>query len=307
MKSTSFVALAIGLCLGGCAASKKVPATDGQASAQEGVFALDPEAKASFERVTTFRSEISVPGTDFKQAEERIITVAAKASQENGNIRLEHQYKNLTLRLSGVVNGEVSGEIDGVTLVGIISPKGELLQVEGLDTLQAALTELAGPEQAELAKQMFTAENLKLYFLGRYDTMVSDLLGHPTTPGSSWQVELGGDPLVTRRNLKVEREEPCGAASCRRVTADYGINADAVSAMAHALFSAVAVSDTGEVTPIDVVSSEFRIQDSVLVEPDTLHYHDASFVEEGRAKLSVGGQPQDIVIRRSRTMAYNYK
>jgi len=109
--------------------------------------------------------------------------------------------------------------------------------------------------------QMFTLDAVKEIAVARFEMVVRDVVGHPTAPGSNWDVEPD-DPAVQKKTLAVDKLEPCGAATCARV------------------------------------STQYDYKDEIVVEPSTLIDHFGTFSQTAKVRfVGASGQPIPVEFR----------
>ena len=121
--------------------------------------------------------------------------------------------------------------------------------------------------------------------MARFEMVVRDAVGHPTAPGSTWTV-ADTDPAVKRKSMTVDRLEPCGTARCARVTAQYDV--DPQAAARQALREAAEFLAANGVNPADaeVLEASLDYRDELLLEPNTLVDHGATFSQIARVTFS---------------------
>ena len=172
---------------------------------------------------------------------------------------------------------------------GIIGPEGA-----GKTTLMRTLLGLLRPDAGEAA---LTPARVKEIAVARFEMVVRDLVGHPTAPGSSWTA-ADDDPVVQKKTVTVDKLEPCGTATCARVSAQYEVNPKA--AALRALRSGAIFLAQNGVNPAqtEVLDTSFDARDELQVEPSTMIDHAATFSQTARVTfVGANGQPLQFEFR----------
>jgi hypothetical protein len=133
--------------------------------------------------------------------------------------------------------------------------------------------------------------------VARFEMVISDVVGRPTAPGSSWPV-VDPDNVILKKLMTVDRLEPCGAARCARVSAQYEVNPQA--AARRAMRSAAAFLARNGVNPAqaEVLDATMDYRDELLLEPSTLVDHSATFTQISRVTFAgSNGKPIPVEFR----------
>lgn len=257
-----------------------------------GKFTYAPAPGTRFVRTVKLTTETSLPGSAYRQLEEREFVWNVGVAREGGSTLVTQQLQRLAVRINGaeVVDGErVPGSELSVDLV--VDRDAHITEVRGAERAAELLSGLARPGLQQVANTMFTPELVKEIAVARFEMVVGDVVGRPTAPGSSWTL-TGDDPAIRRKTLTVDRLEPCGAARCARVSAQYDVVPRA--AARRAMRSAAAFLARNGVDPAkaEVMDATMDYRDELVLEPDTLVDHEASFAETARVTFAgPGGQP----------------
>jgi hypothetical protein len=290
MHIRSFAALVLAAAACATASAPKGPTT----------FTYAPPPGTKYVRTVKLVSETSLPGTPYRQLEEREFVWNVSIGREGDSTLVKQQLQRLEVRINGadVLDGERSASSD-VSVDLLVDRSAQVTEVRGAEKAAQLLAALARPGAREVAETMFTPQLVKEIAVARFDMVVRDIVGRPTAPGSSWTVP-DEDPAVRTKTLTVDRTEPCGRTSCARVSAEYAVNPSAGAR--RALQSAATFLARNGVDPrsAEVADATLQYRDELLLEPATMVDHGASFSQTARVVFAgAGGQPVPVEFKSS--------
>lgn len=261
-------------------------------------FTYAPPPGTRYVRTVRVVTEISLVGSPFRQREEQEFVWNVGFAREGDHTVVSHQLQRVALRINGaeVLDGErVPGS--GLSVDLVVNREPRVVEVRGAERAAEALSSLLRPGSEQSLRAPLTPEQVKELAVARFEMVVRDVVGHPTEPGSSWAA-ADPDPTVRTKTMTVDRIEPCGAARCARVSAQYEVNPRA--AARRAMRSAAAFLARNGVNPAEaeVLDASLEDRDELLLEPGTLIDHAASFSETARVTFaSPRGEPIPVEFR----------
>jgi hypothetical protein len=240
-------------------------------------FVYAPPAGARYVRTVKVVSEASLVGRPYRQRVEQEFVWNVGFAREGELTLVTQQLQRLAVRVNGldVIDGErVPGSNVSVDL--LVSREPRVVEVRGAERAAEVLSGMAAPGVDRASAPRLGTQQVKEIAMARFEMVVRDVVGHPTAPGSTWTVP-GADPTVKRKSMTVDRVEPCGAARCTRVTAQYDV--DPQAAARQALREAAEFLAANGVNPADaqVLEASLDYRDELLLEPNTLVDHGATF------------------------------
>ena len=258
-------------------------------------FTYAPPPGTRYVRTVRVVTETSLVGSHFRQKEEREFVWNVGFAQEGERTVVSHQLQRVALRINDadLLDGErVPGS--GLSVELVVSREARVVEVRGAEQAAAVLSCLLRPGMEQSSRDLITPEQLKELAVARFEMVVRDVVGHPTAPGSSWAA-ADPDPTVRTKTMTVDRLEPCGAARCARISAQYEVNPRA--AARRAMRSAAAFLARNGVNPAraEVLDASMEYRDQLLLEPGTLVDHAASFSETARVTFA-GPQGESIPV-----------
>jgi hypothetical protein len=258
-------------------------------------FTYAPPAGTRFVRTVKLVNETTLIGSPFRQREEQEFVWNVGFSREGANTVVTQQLQRVALRINGaeLLDGErMPGLSLSVDLV--VSPEPRVIEVRGTERAAEVISSLASPGAERSAQGMFGPEQVKEFAVARFEMVVRDVVGHPTAPGSTW-VAADPDAAVKRKTMTVDRLEPCGAARCARVSAQYDV--DPRAAAKRALRSAATFLARNGVDPAqaEVVDASLDYRDELVLELGTLVDHAATFSQISRVTFA-GAQGKEIPV-----------
>ncbi|HZX42222.1 MAG TPA: hypothetical protein VFE93_10320 [Myxococcaceae bacterium] len=264
-------------------------------------FTYAPPPGTKYVRTVKLVTEVRLVGSPFRQREEQEFVWNVAFTREGDRTVVSQQLQRVAVRINGaeVLDGErVPGQALSVDLV--VSREPRVVEVRGAERAAEVLSGLLAPGIDQASAPILGAERVKEIAVARFEMVVRDVVGHPTAVGSTWPV---GDQASTvdKKTMTVDRIEPCGAARCARVTAQYEV--DPREAARLALRRAAAFLAQSGVNPAEaeVLDASMSFRDELLVEPGTLVDHAATFSQTARVTFA-GAQGNPIPVEFQSTL-----
>lgn len=282
---------------------------DAKAPAAEAAttFQYAPRIGSKFRHIMTRAEESSIVGTPLRQLEEWTITWNVELTTENEATLMRAELAGLALSVNGatVLNGdEVAAKKAFIEI--LLDSQGRVIDVRRTDTLTDAIVSVSNPESAPIVRAIFEPNGLRYHFAGLVAERVVDLQGKPATVGSSWQVESAPDaPGAATRTLRVMASEPCGAFSCVKVDRETRVAPEIVWEAARQRVADYVKSQGGDPEKIQLAKANIELKDEMLVEPATLQFHGASFVQA--ATLTVESPNGQLTVTSSLKRSSSYE
>ncbi len=264
-------------------------------------FTYAPPPGTRYVRTVKLLSETRLVGSPFRQREEQEFVWNVGYTREGDRIVVSHQLQRVALRINDaeVLDGErVPGSALSVDLV--VSPEPRVVEVRGAERAAEVLSGLLFPGAEGTSQAMVGAEQVKELAVARFEMLVRDVVGHPTAPGSTWPA-ADPDSTVQRKTMTVDRIEPCGAARCARVSAQYEVNPRAAARRAMLRAAAFLTRNGVDPAQAEVIDASMEYHDDLLVEPGTLVDHAATFSETARVTFA-GAQGTPIPVEFQSTL-----
>src|SRR5262249_24278430 len=176
--------------------------------------------------------------------------------------------------------------------------RARVVEVRGAESAAQLLSSLVRPASTpDSSEQMFTIEVVKEIAVARFEMQVRDVVGHPTAPGSSWNVDPD-DPAVKKKTVTVEKLEPCGTATCARVTTQYDVRSKEAARRAMGAGALFLARNGVNPAQAEVLDAPLDYQDQLLIEPATIIDHSGSFTQKAKVTfVGASGQPIPVELR----------
>ena len=207
---------------------------------------------------------------------------------------MTQQLQRVAVRINGadLLDGErMPG--DGLSVDLVVSPEPRVVEVRGTERAAEVLGGLVSAG-SERARGMFGPEQVKELAVARFEMVVRDVVGHPTAPGSTWTA-ADPDPAVKQKTMTVDRLEPCAAARCARVSAQYDVDPPAAARRALRFAAAFLARNGVDPYQAEVLDARLDYRDELLLEPGTLVDHGASFSQTAHVTFA-GAQGKEIPV-----------
>jgi hypothetical protein len=271
-------------------------------------FQYAPRIGSKFRHVMTRAEELTIVGTPLRQLEEWTITWDVTLSSENNATLMRGELAALALSVNGakvLAGDEVAPKKAFVEI--LLDSEGKVIDVRRTETLTDAIVSVANPEAAPVVRAIFDAEGLRYHFAGLVAERAADLRGRPTKVGASWQIDAAPEaPGAATRTLRIVDEEPCGAFSCVKVARETRILPELVWAAAKNDVAAYVKEKGGDPEKIELAKVDVELVDEMVVEPATLQFHAASFLQS--STLTVASPAGELTVKSSlkRTSSYEF-
>jgi len=262
------------LCVAALAGACATPATVAP------TFTYAPPKGTHYVRTVKVVNQATLIGSPLRQREEQEFVWKVAFTRQGELTVVTHQLQRLSVRLDDARVLELDGpSAEKVSVDLLVSPGPRVIDVRGAEQAASVLSSLA-PATGTASGTAIEPEQVRKIAVALFEMMVRDVIGHATAPGSTW-VAMDPDPAVDRKTMRVERLEPCGAARCARVTAEYQLSSDrTVNALQPASF--ILAQSGMDPATAQVVDAELEYQEEIIVEPETLVDHSASFARISR-------------------------
>ena len=257
-------------------------------------FTYAPPAGTRFVRTVKLVNETSLVGSPYRQREEQEFVWNVSFTREGDNTLVTQQLQRVALRINGadLLDGErMPG--GGLSVDLVVTPEPRVVEVRGADRAAEVLAGLVAPG-SERGRGMFGPEQVKELAVARFEMVIRDVVGHPTAPGSTWAA-ADPDPAVQKKTMTVDRLEPCGAARCARVSAQYDVDPRAAARRALRFAAAFLARNGVDPAQAEVVDASLDYRDELLLEPGTLVDHAATFSQIARVTFA-GAQGKEIPV-----------
>jgi hypothetical protein len=151
---------------------------------------------------------------------------------------------------------------------------------------------------------MFSPERLRILAAVRSIELHEDFVGKPAQVGSEWtanDAEGGGT-----RQIKVAAEAPCAAGKCVQVVRRYEIDKNAVFADVSDSVAAYVKEQGGDPSQIKLVGMDVKLEDSLVIDPNTMDYFGAKFDEQATIRVAgpKGELPVSFKVQRQTDVRY---
>lgn len=254
-------------------------------------FRFAPPDGTQFIRKDRSRQERVIAGSSLRSVEEEALDWKVEVHRKGEQVLVDQRLDGVSLKEDGnvLVEGKAARGIDAEL---VIDRNGKLVDVKGLDETAARLKELASPQMKDAVEQVFTKKHLYDSIATRYAEQFGDTIGHPSAPGSTWTIKNPAGSFVASKKVTVERNEPCGLASCARLRVDYEIDPRVMSDGAVALVKARVKAAGGDPARVSLKRASYGASGSMLIEPATMLSHGATLRETGSVTLAApdGGE-----------------
>jgi hypothetical protein len=191
----------------------------------------------------------------------------------------------------------------GATLELVIDAGGNLQEIRGVDAVSNAIRALAKPGMDSDAARMFSPRDIRTLAATRHEMLVADVIGRPTTPGSTWIVSERDAPL---RRYTVENMVPCDDGVCQLLRMHIEADAGAITKLARRLGQRYAQEQGTDPSAISVRGQRYVMWGTALVQPATMLDRGASWNESGRATVNLPDKELTLEVRASTLESFEY-
>lgn len=302
----------------GCAGNSKsaegpAPEQQGATVNQQGAvakqFTFAPAVGTKYGHVMRRVDEVTFEGHPVRFAEEWEIAWNVEIKQETNLFVFRNTLAGLKLSVNGaaVLQGsEVAASQAHFDLA--LDGEGNVVDVRNTQSLTDAISGVVRPENKELVAQMFSTENLRVLFFVRAEERGRELVGQDARVGSTWAYQFEASPGVQAAETKLTVKEalPCGAAACVKVVRETKLNDNMVWAGAAARVEQFVAERGGDPKNIVLKKAEVRLVDELLVVPERMEFHGATFDQDARLSVTNGTEELSVHFRTARSSEYKY-
>jgi hypothetical protein len=285
----------------GCAESGTEPKTP----AHTGAFVYAPALNAPYQETMQRYEEMSIPGTPMRDAERWTLDWQVVSTQDGSNFKRTLKLVGLKYNVNGV--DELRGdEIKAAApSIAVITDKdANVVDVHGTEDLSAAIVALATPEAQPILKRIFSPERLKALVVVRSVEQHADFVGRPSQVGSQWTT-AEADASSTKK-IRVVSEAACGTHQCVQVERSYDIDKQAVFDEVSARVADYVQAQGGDPKQVRLTSADVKLQDSLLIDPQTMDYHAARFDEDATIHVVGPNGELPVAFKLHRQSDYKY-
>ena len=287
-----------------CSGAAPAPAT-AEAQAAPETFTFAPALDRPFHYTQRRFEEVSVPGSPMRNSEDWLINWEVVTKQESNHFRRTLRLVGLKISVNGLDLLQGHEVKQSFAAIDVLTDKdANVVDIRGTDQLSEALVALASPEGRPGVARLFSPENLKALVLTRSRELNSDFVGRPTKVGSQWMANTPG--ASGTRQIRVVAEEPCGSDRCLRVVREYDVDRAAIQANVSAQVAAYVESRGADPSQVKVVGMDLKHEDSLLINPSTMEYHDAKFDEAATIHVSTPEGELAVAFKLQRSSSYEY-
>lgn len=271
------------------------------------LFTYAPQVGRRFRHRMKRYEQLAIIGAPMRQSEEWIADWDVEIRQESNRYIQYAKLVGLEIKVNeaNLLRGNELAGLDA-TLEIYTDKDANVAEIRGTESLTRALVSLATPEAQEAVAAMFSPERLKALFFQRVDERVRDLVGRPAVVGESWMSNAGAEGVVLTKQLRVEAQEPCGAASCLRIKRDYEIDKLGVWAMARERVAAWVQAQGGDPSELALKAAQAKLEDVLLVDPSTMEFHHATFDHKAAITVASAERMLQVEHQLRRESEYRY-
>ena len=268
-------------------------------------FTYAPVLDKRFRHKQRRYEEVSIPGSPMRRSEEWIMEWDVVTKKESNLFRATQRLVSLKININGLELLQGHEIKDDMVAIDILTDKdSNVVDVRGTDQLSQALVAMAAPEKQPQIARIFSADRLKALAVMRSLERHADFVGRPTKVGSQW---MANDPNTGgTKQIRVVAEEPCGIQTCLRVIREYDADRNAIRDSVAAQVKADVEAKGGDPSKVDVVGMEIKHEDKLLIDPRTMEYHGASFVQNATVAVAGPEGQMSVAFKLERDSAYQY-
>ena len=287
-----------------CSEAASAPAGVEAPTAAE-TFTYAPVLDKRFHHTQRRYEEVSIPGSPMRRSEEWIMDWDVVTKQESNTFRATQRLVGLKININGLELLKGDEIKDDMVAIDIVTDKdSNVVDVRGAEQLSEALVNLATPEARPQIARVFSAERLKALGVARSLERHADFVGRPSKVGSQW---MANDPLTGgTKEIRVVAEEPCGAQTCLRVARQYDADRQAIQESVAAQVKADVQAKGGDPNQVNVVGMDIKHEDSLLIDPSTMEYHGANFIQNATVKVAGPEGELAVAFKLERQSTYKY-
>jgi hypothetical protein len=275
------------------------------ADARSATFVYAPSLNKPSRETMKRYEEMSIPGTPVRDAEEWTMDWEVVTTQEANLFKRSLKLVGLKIKSNGLdlLRGD---EVKANTVViDVLTDKdSNVVDVRGTDQFSSAIAGLGSPEAQPALRRIFSPERLKALVVVRSMELHADFVGRPSQVGSKWMANDPGGGGT--KEIRVVAESPCGASKCVQVERKYDVDRKALYAMVSERVGAYVQSQGGDPSQVQVTGMDIKLEDSLLIEPNSMDYHGARFVQEAAIKVAGPKGELPVAVKVQRETSYQY-
>ena len=243
-------------------------------------FTYAPRKGTHYIRTVKVANEATVIGSPIRQRDEQEFVWDVSFARQGDLTVVSHQLQRLSVRVNDARVFEIDGpRAQQVSVDLLVSPGPRVIEVRGAEEAARTLSSLS-TGSGGVSGTAIEPEQVRKIAVALFEMVVRDVVGHPSAPGSTWAA-MDPDPAIDRKTMRVERLEPCGAARCARVTAEYQLGTDRTGVALQSVSTLIAQSGMDPAST-RIADAELEFHEEILLEPGTLVDHSASFSRVSR-------------------------
>ena len=112
--------------------------------------------------------------------------------------------------------------------------------------------------------------------------------------------------LEADEEIRVVAEEACGAETCLRVVRQYDADQQAIRDSVAAQVKADVQAKGGDPNLVDVTGMDIKHEDTLLIDPATMEYHGANFVQNATVQVTGPEGQLQVAFKLERQSTYAY-
>jgi hypothetical protein len=303
MKSMVRVAL-LGVLFTACEPSNLEKQSNTAADAKAATFVYAPGLDRPHQERMRRTEEFSIPGSSLRNVEEWVLDWTVVVHRETNLFRRSMTLVGLKISVNGVAAlRDDAVKPNSVTLEVLTDKDSNVVDVRGTEQFSNAIVALASAEAQPSVRRIFSPERLKALAIERSVELHSDFVGRPAAPGSTW---LANDPNKNgTRQIRVVAETPCGAKRCVQVRREYDVDRQALYAEVAQRVRVYVQSQGGDASQVAVTGMDLKLEDSLLIDPQTTEYYGARFLED--MAIHVKGPNGELPVKFTITRQTEYR
>ncbi len=277
----------------------------GPQQASSSTFVYAPALDRPHHEVMTRTEELSIPGSPMRNEEQWVMDWVVVTRQETNLFRKTLQLASLKIKVNGAdtLRGDEVKKSD-VNLEVLTDKDSNVVDVRGAEQFSAAIVALGAPEAQPLLSRIFSPPRLRALAVERSQELHSDFVGRPAQVGSNWMsndASSGGT-----RQITVVAETPCGKSRCLQVKRQFDVDRKALYADITQQVGAYVRSQGGDASKVAVTGMDLKLEDSLVIDPATMDYHAAQFVEDATIRVTGPNGELPVSLKQHRQTEYRY-
>lgn len=303
MKAFASIAL-LGVLFTACEPSNLEKQSNTAADAKAATFVYAPALDRPHQERMRRTEEFAIPGSPLRNVEEWVMEWSVVVRRETNLFRKVMTLGSLKINVNGAATlrgDEVKA--NNVNLEVLTDKDSNVVDVRGTEQFSNAIVALGSPEAQPILRRVFSAERLKALAIERSVELHSDFVGRPAAPGSTWMANDANKGST--RQIRVIAEAPCGAKRCVQVRREYDVDRQALYAEVAQRVGAYVQSQGGDASQVAVTGMDLKLEDSLLIDPETTEYYGAQFLED--MAIHVKGPNGELPVKFAITRQTEYR